>query len=84
LFYWKPGDFQDAYGIDDMTDMESDLRSNFKSFGDFVLDLLKKSRAKSRSYVALRPDEIRYHASGGSLPERRRDSYPWQRPGFGS
>ena len=53
LFYWKPGDFQEAYGVDDMTNLENEILSNFRSFGDLVLTLLKKSRALRRGNVSL-------------------------------
>lgn len=45
LFYWKPKDFENAIGQDDMTDMDSELTSNFKSLGALTLNLLKKSKA---------------------------------------
>jgi hypothetical protein len=44
LFYWKPEDFQRAFGQDDQPDMENELLSNFKSFGNMLLKLLKKSK----------------------------------------
>lgn len=44
LFYWKPKDFEKAIGQDDMSDMESELTSNFKSLGALTLNLLKKSK----------------------------------------
>jgi hypothetical protein len=53
LFYWKPGDFQNLYGVDDMTNLENKLLSNFKSWGDLVLDLMKKTRNKQRGSVPL-------------------------------
>ena len=46
LFYWKPRDFEDAYGTDDMANLENQLLSNFKSFGALVLDLIKKSKKR--------------------------------------
>jgi len=49
LFYQKPSDFQSLYGVDDMTQLEQKIRSNFQSYGDLVLDLLKKSRRKMHS-----------------------------------
>ena len=45
LLYWKPGEFQDAYGVDDMQDMEDEVLSNFLQFGEMVLKLLKKTQA---------------------------------------
>jgi hypothetical protein len=53
LFYWKPGDFQDLYGTDDMTNLENKLLSNFKSWGDMVLDLLQKTKSKQLGNVPL-------------------------------
>jgi hypothetical protein len=44
LFYWKPEDFSQLYGSDDQADLENTLLSNFKSFGDLVLTLLKKTK----------------------------------------
>lgn len=43
LFYWKPDDFQKAYGSDDMTNIGAEIDSNFESLGDLTLKLLKKS-----------------------------------------
>lgn len=43
LFYWKPKDFEESYGVDDMQNMEHKLLSSFKQFGELVLDLLKKT-----------------------------------------
>ena len=47
LFYWKPEDFSELYGSDDQADLENMLLSNFKSFGDLVLTLLKKTKFNS-------------------------------------
>lgn len=44
LFYWKPEDFSEAYGSDDQSQLENKLVSNFKAFGDLVLEMLKKSK----------------------------------------
>lgn len=46
LFYWKPSDFEQAYGGDDMRSLEDRLLSNFKSFGELVLDLLRKTKKR--------------------------------------
>ncbi len=43
LFFWKPGEFQDAYGLDDMQNLEDELLSTFKVMGDLTLSLLKKA-----------------------------------------
>lgn len=46
LFFWKPGDFERFYGADDMHNLDSRLLSIFKSFGDLVLDLMKRSKKR--------------------------------------
>lgn len=43
LIYWKPGDFEFAYGRDDMKQLENSALSNFKSNGAMLLDLKRKS-----------------------------------------
>lgn len=43
LYYWKNDDFAERYGTEDIADMEDLLRSVFKSFGELVLQLRKKS-----------------------------------------
>ncbi len=43
LLYWKPADFEKLYGSDDMPLLENKLKSQFKSMGDIVLDLIKKN-----------------------------------------
>lgn len=53
LFYWKPRDFEDAYGVDDMTNLENQILSNFKSFGSLTLDLLKRSKKRKHGNVSL-------------------------------
>ena len=52
LFYWKPTDFQKLYGTDDMTSLENELLSNFKSWGDMVLNLTKKCQVKNNGSIA--------------------------------
>jgi hypothetical protein len=49
LFYWKPEDFSDLYGSDDQSSLENLLLSNFKSFGELVLELLKKTQSYTES-----------------------------------
>jgi hypothetical protein len=44
LFYMKPGDFQAAYGVDDMENLENQLISNFKSQAELIMNLIKKSQ----------------------------------------
>ena len=53
LFYWKPEDFAQAFGADDQTQLENKLISNFKSFGDLVIDLLQKTREHQEGSVSL-------------------------------
>jgi hypothetical protein len=49
LIYWKPGALQDIYGADDMGQLEQEILSNFKSQGDLLLKLLKKSSTLKRN-----------------------------------
>jgi hypothetical protein len=44
LFYWKPEDFSSLYGSDDQSNLESMLLFNFKSLGDLVIELLRKTK----------------------------------------
>jgi hypothetical protein len=53
LLYWKPRDFEDAYGADDMANLENQILSNFRSFGELVLELLKKSNTRNKGTVSL-------------------------------
>lgn len=43
LYYWRPEDFAEKYGAEDLTELESLLISSFKRFGDLVLTLINKS-----------------------------------------
>lgn len=43
LLYWKPEDFSESYGTDDQNELENQLLSNFKSWGDMVLSFLLKN-----------------------------------------
>lgn len=47
LYYWKPQDWKKMYGSDDLQELEDQLLSVFKSTGDLLLALLKKSRNSS-------------------------------------
>jgi hypothetical protein len=47
LYYWKPRDFEDAYGADDMSNLENKLLSTFQSFGELVLELTKKGQRRN-------------------------------------
>jgi hypothetical protein len=47
LVNWKPKDFKSNYGSDDFTQKKNEILSNFKSFGELVLDLKKRSRLRS-------------------------------------
>jgi hypothetical protein len=53
LFFWKPSDFQDAYGSDDMYNLEQELLSNFKQFGALLLNLKQKSDKHQQGSPAL-------------------------------
>lgn len=43
LFFWKPGEFQDAYGVDDMQNLEDELINAFEGMGSLTLSLLRRS-----------------------------------------
>lgn len=45
LYYWKTDDFNNAYGQDDMANLESQIDSEVTSLGSLLLVLLKKSDA---------------------------------------
>lgn len=47
LLYWKPADFEKDYGTDDMQNLENELLSTFKGYGDLVLNLLKKAKGRN-------------------------------------
>ncbi len=53
LFYWKPEDFAAAYGADDQSQLENKFLSNFKAFGQLVLELLKKNKSLQQGNVSL-------------------------------
>ena len=55
MFYWKPGDYQDLYGVDDMDNLENELLSNFKSWGAMVLNLIQKSKTKQQGSQQMLP-----------------------------
>ena len=44
LFYFKPSDFEKAYGTDDMQTQENDYLNALKVVGDLTLNLLKRRR----------------------------------------
>lgn len=43
LYYWKNLEFTDRYGSEDIANMEDNLRSVFKNYGDLILKLKEKS-----------------------------------------
>jgi hypothetical protein len=43
LLFWKPGEFDDAWGPEERQQVEDEMLSNFKGFGDLVLTLLRKN-----------------------------------------
>jgi hypothetical protein len=53
LLYWKPDDFQSTYGSDDLANKENEILSNFKSFGDLLLDLLKQTKPERTGSVSM-------------------------------
>lgn len=44
MICWKPADFEQAFGKQEMPSFENDLLSNWKSFGRLVLTLMKRMR----------------------------------------
>ena len=53
LFYWKPEDFAQAFGSDDQSQLENKLVSNFKSYGDLLIDLLQKTKQRQQGSVSM-------------------------------
>lgn len=53
LFYWKPEDFVQAFGSDDQSQLENKLISSFRSYGDLVLELLKKNQSSQQGSAGL-------------------------------
>lgn len=51
LMFWRPGDFEAAYGEDDMANLEAEVDSNFESLGALLLKLLKKADRQRRKNV---------------------------------
>jgi hypothetical protein len=52
LFYWKNEEFAERYGDQDLTEMEDQIRSVFKQFGDLTLKLKQKTiDAENGEYV---------------------------------
>jgi hypothetical protein len=43
LLFWKPGEFDDAWGPEERQQVEDEMLSNFKGFGELVLTLLRKN-----------------------------------------
>lgn len=52
-YYWKPQDWKNMYGQDDLQEIEDKLLNAFKGTGDCLLDLLKKSRYSAQGTSAL-------------------------------
>lgn len=53
LLYWKPEDFKDSYGADDLQAKENEILSNFKSLGSITLELLKRNKSGDQGSQAL-------------------------------
>lgn len=51
LLYWKPEDFVESYGSDDISDLENSLVSNFKSFGDLILGLMQQFKFEDSANI---------------------------------
>lgn len=48
LIYWKPEDFVESYGSDDVGDIENKLLASFKQFGDLILDLMQQFKFEDK------------------------------------
>jgi len=55
MLYFKPADFEQAFGKQEMPAFENDLMSNWKSFGRLVLTLLKRMRVGRDQPSMLKP-----------------------------
>jgi len=53
LFYWKPQDFEKAFGVDTMADKEQELISCFKAHGDLVLSLRQRNKNEDEGSPSL-------------------------------
>lgn len=49
MLYWKPGDFSEMFGTDDLPHLENKLTGVFESYGDLVLEL-KQAVTEKPSY----------------------------------
>lgn len=47
LYLWKPADFSIYYGSDDLLELEAQLSSTFRQFGELVLDLSLRTNEES-------------------------------------
>lgn len=56
LMFWRPGDFEAAYGEDDMNNLEAEVDSNFEALGALLLKLLKKADKQRRKNVDFSSD----------------------------
>lgn len=56
LMFWRPSDFEQAYGEDDMNNMEAEVDSNFESIGALLLKLLKKADKQKKKQVDFSSD----------------------------
>lgn len=52
LLYWRPGDFEKAYGADDMPNLEAETVANADGLGAMLLRLLKKTEAYRKGVTA--------------------------------
>jgi len=48
LIYWKPEDFVESYGSDDVADIENKLLGSFRQFGDIILDLMQQFKFEDK------------------------------------
>lgn len=53
LFYWKPKDFEKAFGTDEMEEQEETLLSTFRTYGEMVADLKRRVSSTNTGSIAL-------------------------------
>ena len=61
LIHWMPNDFENAYGVDDMINLESQIDANFNSLGSILLTLLKKTESYRKSEGMVDKNDDRDH-----------------------
>lgn len=52
LFLWKPSDFEELFGVDDMQRMDAGISGSFRILGNLLLDLLVRVKEGPRENVS--------------------------------